>query len=197
MRKSEPRVPMLTTEAAKAAAADAGVHERLAGLSVFRVLLHDPALARELAGTLQFLLASTASLEARLRELIIMRIGWRTASLYEWTQHWRVARRLEIPEADILAVRDWHNAPNLSAADKAVLAATDETLDTGMISDATWNACAKHLASPRERVQLVVAIGNWTMFSQLLKSLRIPLEESVVPWPPDGKPAPGSEDARP
>ncbi len=188
---------MLTAEAAKAAAAGAGVPERLAGLSVFRVLLHDPALARELAGTLQLLLAPTASLDARLRELIIMRIGWRTASLYEWTQHWRVARRLEIPEADILAVRDWRNAANLSAADKAVLAATDETLDTGMISDATWEACAQHLASPGERVQLVIAIGNWSMFSQLLKSLRIPLEEGVAPWPPDGKPAPGSEDARP
>jgi alkylhydroperoxidase family enzyme len=178
---------MLTPEAAKTAAAKVGLTERLAGLSVFRILLQDAELARDLATTLQRLLAVDAPLNARLRELVIMRIGWRTASLYEWTQHWRVARRLEIPEADILAVRDWRNAGNLSDADKAVLAAVDDTLDTGMISDATWAACAKHLASPQERIQLVIAIGNWTMFSQLLKSLRVPLEEGVEAWPPDGK----------
>ena len=37
------------------------------------------------------------------------------------------------------------------------------------------------------RGQLVVAIGNWTMFSQLLKSLRVPLEVGVEAWPPDGQ----------
>jgi hypothetical protein len=87
-------------------------------------------------------------------------------------------------------VRDWRNAANLSAADKAVLAAVDDTLESGMISDATWAACAEHLRTPQERIQLVIAIGNWTMFSQLLKSLRIPLEEGVNAWPPDGKAAP-------
>lgn len=192
MADTGPRVPMLTPEAAKTAAAKVGLTERLAGLSVFRILLQDAELARDLATTLQRLLAADAPLDARLRELVIMRIGWRTASLYEWTQHWRVARRLEIPEADILAVRDWRNAGNLSDADKAVLAAVDDTLDTGMISDATWAACAKHLASPQERIQLVIAIGNWTMFSQLLKSLRVPLEDGVNAWPPDGKAAPGA-----
>ena len=33
-----------------------------------------------------------------------MRIGWRQGSVYEWTQHWRVARMLEIPEDDLLGV---------------------------------------------------------------------------------------------
>jgi alkylhydroperoxidase family enzyme len=190
MSETGPRVPMLAPDAAKAAAAKVGLTERLAGLSVFRVLLHDPELARDLATTLQRLLAADSPLDARLRELAIMRIGWRTGSMYEWTQHWRVARRLDIPEADVLAVRDWRSAANLSAADKAVVAAVDETLETGMISDATWSACGEHLRTPQERIQLVIAIGNWTMFSQLLKSLRIPLEEGVMAWPPDGKAAP-------
>ena len=73
------------------------------------------------------------------------------------------------------------------ADDSAILAATDETLDGGMISDATWAACAAHLKTAEERIELVVAIGNWTLFSQLLRSLKIPLEDGVVAWPPDGK----------
>jgi hypothetical protein len=39
-------------------------------------------------------------------------------------------------------------------------------------------------------IELVVAIGNWRLFSSLLRSLEIPLEDGVAPWPPDGKPPP-------
>jgi len=181
------RVPLLPLAQAQAAATAAGIPDQMAPLSVFRVLLQHPAVARELASTLNTLLFTGNKLDARLRELIIMRIGWKTKSLYEWTQHWRVARMLDIPEQDLTATRDWKKASCLSDADRAVLAATDETLDTGMISDATWKTCAVHLKTPQERIELVVAIGNWTMFCQLLKSLKIPLEDGVKAWPPDGK----------
>ena len=188
MTDTTPRIPLLPFAESAAAAAAAGLPEQMAPLSVFRVLLHHPAVARELASTLNTLLFTGNKLDARLRELIIMRIGWKTKSLYEWTQHWRVAHvMLNIPQQDLVATRDWKNASCLSDADRAILAATVETLDKGMISDATWKACASHLKTPQERIELVVAIGNWTMFSQLLKSLKIPLEDGVSAWPPDGK----------
>lgn len=187
MAGNEPRIPLLSVREAMEAAAAAGVSEQMAPLSVFRVLLHHPDVARELGSTLNTLLFKGNKLDTRLRELVIMRIGWKTKSLYEWTQHWRVARMLNIPEADLTATRDWKNAANLSDSDRAILAATDETLDSGMISDATWQKCASVLATAQERIELVVAIANWTMFSQLLKSLKIPLEDGIAAWPPDGK----------
>lgn len=181
------RVALLSVDDAKARAAELGLSAQLAPLSVFRILLKHPVLAKEIAGTLTTLLFSGNVLDARLRELVIMRIGWVTGSVYEWTQHWRVARGLDIPEADLLAVRDWRDAAQWSAADRAVLAATDDTLTLGSISDATWTECCRHLASDQERIELVIAIGNWSLFSQLLKSLAVPLEDGVVPWPPDGR----------
>jgi alkylhydroperoxidase family enzyme len=57
-------------------------------------------------------------LDTRLRELMIMRIGWITGSAYEWTNHWRVATTAGIPLEDVLAVRDWQNSDRLTAADK-------------------------------------------------------------------------------
>lgn len=182
-----PRVPLLSIAEAEKIAASNGISEQMAPLSVFRVLLRHPGLAKQLSSTLNTLLFDGNKLDARLRELIIMRIGWKTASLYEWTQHWRVARMLEISEDDILAVREWQTSTLLSELDKAVMKATDETLDGGMISDSTWAVLAKGLKSSEERIELVVAIGNWTLFSQLLKSLKIPLEDGVDSWPPDGK----------
>ncbi len=182
-----PRVPLLSIAEAEKIAASNGISEQMAPLSVFRVLLRHPGLAKQLSSTLNTLLFDGNKLDARLRELIIMRIGWKTASLYEWTQHWRVARMLEISEDDILAVREWQTSTLLSELDKAVMKATDETLDGGMISDSAWAVLAKGLKSSEERIELVVAIGNWTLFSQLLKSLKIPLEDGVDSWPPDGK----------
>jgi hypothetical protein len=35
-------------------------------------------------------------------------------------------------------------------------------------------------------VELVVAIGNWGLFARLLKSLDVPLDDGMEPWPPDG-----------
>jgi alkylhydroperoxidase family enzyme len=154
-------------------------------LAVFQILLRNPPVAAALNGMLRTLLWE-GSLDARLRELVIMRIGWKTGSVYEWTQHWRVATQLGIDADDIVAVRDWQTSDRLGPAERAVLAATDETLDTGTISDATWSACVQHVGGEAQLIELVVAIGNWRLFSSLLRSLRVPLEDGIDPWPPDG-----------
>jgi alkylhydroperoxidase family enzyme len=178
---------MLPIEESRRRGAAEGLDSQFADLSVFRMLLHNPPVARELAKTLTTLLFDGNVLNARLRELVIMRIGWVTGSQYEWTQHWRVARGMDIPADDLLAVRNWRGAANLTAADKAVLQAADDTLEQGCIQPDTWAECCEHLATEAERVELVVAIGNWSLFSQLLRSLQVPLEEGVEAWPPDGQ----------
>jgi alkylhydroperoxidase family enzyme len=185
----EPRVELLDADAAREAAERVGIPSGMADLSVFRALLVHEELAGRVSALLHQLLWNGA-LDARLRELLIMRIGWAQGSEYEWTQHWRVARLLDIDEGDVLAVRDWQSSDRFDRADRAVLAATDETLVDGAISAATWEELEQVVTDPKARVELVVAIANWTMFAQLLRSLAIPLEEGVEPWPPDGQPSP-------
>ncbi|HEY6599880.1 MAG TPA: carboxymuconolactone decarboxylase family protein [Pseudomonadales bacterium] len=177
---------MLDVDVARARGRALGLAETLSSLNVFRTLLHQENVTKAVAGTLTTLLYTGNRLDVRLRELVIMRIGWTTGSCYEWTQHWRVARGLDIPEAHLVAVRDWTTARCFSPLERAALAATDETLANGCISRRTWSRLAKQLDAGL-LVELVLAIGNWTMFSQLLKSLDVPLEDSVAPWPPDGR----------
>jgi alkylhydroperoxidase family enzyme len=184
---SDPRVPLLPQHVSRETAEQAGLPEAIADLNVFRALLHHPSLAKRVNDLLMTLLFR-GRLDARLRELVIMRIGWATGSVYEWTQHWRVARQLGVSHEDLLAVRDWRDYTAWSAADRAVLAATDETLERGVISAETWAECAAVLPSVEEQLELVSAIGTWRMISQLLRSLEIPLEDGVPPWPPDGVP---------
>lgn len=184
---SQPRVPLLSLEETAQRAEAAGLSADFAPLSVFRMLLHNQPVAGEVANTVTTLLFTGNVLDGRLRELLIMRIAWQTGSVYEWTQHWRIARRMDIPAEDLLAVRDWRASKILGDAERAVLQATDDTLEHGFIQPETWSACCRHLDSDAERVELVIAIGNWIMFSQLLQSLAVPLEEGLIAWPPDGQ----------
>jgi alkylhydroperoxidase family enzyme len=118
-----------------------------------------------------------------------MRIGWATRSDYEWTQHWAAAQSaFSCDPEDLLAVRDWRRSSRLDAADRAVLAATDETLDMGRIGAETWAQCERHLENSKACIELVAAIATWRLISEITLSLEIPLESGTPSWPPDGTP---------
>jgi len=180
------RIETLSKAAALEAAQQVKVIPQIAELNVFRTLLKHPKLAKVINDLLLMLLYDGNRLSHRLRELVIMRIGWATGSDYEWTQHWRIAQDFGLTEAEVLAVREWRDATCFDATERAVLAATDETLRNGCISGETWQSCADNLASEEELLELCAAIGAWRLISQLAKSVEIQLEEGVDSWPPDG-----------
>lgn len=186
------RIEMLSIEDSRKAAEQAGVPPALAELCIFRTLLHRPAIAKAVS---DLLFANFSSeLDARLRELVIMRLGWATGSVYEWTQHWPIALdRFGCTPEDLLAVRSWRSSSHLGPVERAVLEATDETLETGSLSESTFQACAEQLGGAEACLDLVSAIGTWRFVSQVLESLQIRLEDGVAPWPPDGLAPPGAD----
>ena len=177
----------LPLDEAKAAADEAAVPNYMAELSIFQVLLNHPQLARAVNDLLATMLWHGA-LDPRLRELVIMRIGWLTACDYEWTQHWRVAsgarcdgrrpaRRTRL--AGIRRVRA-HRAGGAGGHRRR---------------GARWRGQRRELGGLRTRIagdetvliELVTAIGAWRMIASILLSLKVPLEEGVSSWPPDGR----------
>ena len=186
------RVPMVSPERARELGGAMGMPARRTGSEAFRVVANNPGVARVAFFQLMQLLENN-TFDTRLRELMIMRIGWVTGSAYEWTQHWRVAAAAGIPLEDVLAVRDWRNSDRLTQADKAILAATDECLEGKSISDTAWAAVAKYVTDPGQQVEFVIAMGNWMSFSLLFRNLRIPLGEGVAVWPPDGLASPAAD----
>jgi alkylhydroperoxidase family enzyme len=187
-----PRVPMVSLERARELGDAMGMPARRTQSEAFRTVANNPGVARVAFSQLLQLLENN-KFDTRLRELMIMRIAWVTGSVYEWTQHWRVATAAAIPPEDILAVRDWHHSPRLTDADKAILAATDSCLAGGSISDTAWAQVAKHVPDPAQQVEFIVAMGNWMSFSMLFRTLRIPLTEGLMTWPPDGVASPAAE----
>jgi alkylhydroperoxidase family enzyme len=186
-----PRVKMVSAERALELGAAMGLPGRRTQSEAFRTVANNPGVARVAFSQLLQLLENN-TLDFRLRELMIMRIGWVTGSVYEWTQHWRVATTGGLPPEDILAVRDWRGSDRLTTADRAVLAATDECLAGGSISDEVWADVVEAVPDPAQQVELIVAMGNWMAFSLLFRTLRIPLADGLAHWPPDGMPSPAA-----
>src|SRR5215469_7469944 len=104
-----PRVPLVSLDRARELGEAMGLPARRTQSEAFRVLANNPGVARVAYNQLIELLENN-KFDTRLRELMIMRIGWVTGSAYEWTQHWRVATTAGIPQDDILAVRDWRQS---------------------------------------------------------------------------------------
>lgn len=180
------RIELASVDEAQRLGREIGITDAQAGRSAFRMLAHHPDLARHVYGLLT-MLSSRNKLDTRLRELIIMRLAWMTGSEYAWFQHYRISTTAAgITPEEIVAVRDWKRSALFGPADRAVLAAADDTLENGKISDAVWAECERNLKEPALLIEMVLAIANWTLFSQLLQSLQVPLEEGAVPWPPDG-----------
>lgn len=183
------RVELLSAEAAKKAAEEVELPLAFADLNVFRLLLHRPRTAKAMSDLLLSLLFG-GDLDDRLRELVIMRIGWATGSNYEWTQHWSIAQKqFGCSEEDLLSLRDWRAASCFGEVEQTVLAAVDEILETGTLVKENFDRCHE-LLGRNASIELVAAVGTWSMISKLAKSLEIPLEEGVASWPPDGLASP-------
>ena len=181
------RIPMMELEEAQAVAETMEMPAPFGNLNIFRTLFHNPDLGKAL-GELLLVLLLKSSLDHRLRELVIMRIGWSTGSEYEWTQHWRIALdQFGCTEDDLLALRHWRESDHFNESERAILQATDEIVESGTLSDGSWAACEAALLEPVTRVELVASVATWHLISQITRSLDIRLEEGVAPWPPDGQ----------
>jgi alkylhydroperoxidase family enzyme len=186
------RVELLSPTAAKAAAESANVVSAFADLNIFRVMLRRPKTAKALSDLLLSLLFG-GELDDRLRELLIMRIGWVTGSDYEWTQHWRIAQdQFGCSEQDLLELRDWRDSNHFGADEKLLLAATDDLLETGNLRSDLTTRCLERLGE-HATIELITAVGAWRLVSKFTKALEIPLEEGIASWPPSGTPPSSAE----
>ena len=70
-----------------------------------------------------------------------------------------------------------------------MLAATDDVVHDGAVSEQSWAACKCELGADQAMlIELVTAISGWRMIASILHSLQVPLEDGVASWPPDGEP---------
>src|SRR2546423_13192611 len=107
-------------------------------------------------------LLSSLELDARLRELAILRVGQLERAEYEWVQHVPIARSVGASDAEIAAIeRDDVESEDLDAATMAVLRFTTEALGDGRGSDEALAEGREQGLSPRHVVGLLLVISDY------------------------------------
>jgi alkylhydroperoxidase family enzyme len=152
-----------------------------AGLHISRTWAKNPALM--MAQTpLQSYFMTNAALPARLREIAILRIGWRCGSNYEFGQHTTLGRRAGLDDEEISRLATAGAGTGWSPLERAVIDCADEMHASHDLSDRTWAALAGHLG-PAEIIELLSLIGRYWTVSVVANSLRIQLEPGATGIP--------------
>lgn len=201
MTSPEPRLAPLPREewgddavdALRAGFGDAAADGLLGGgraiPNVLTTLMHHPALAGPFLAYNRVLLSAPA-VEPRLRELMILRVAWRTRSAYEWVQHVRMAQACGITAEEIEAIANGAGTAGADAGgwttlEADLLAATDQLVDHYRIDDDTWARLAERL-DEHQLVEVTFIVGTYTCLAMAFNSFGLELDPELhaVPAPP-------------
>ncbi len=122
-----------------------------------------------------------STLSPRVREMLILRIGWRCRSAYEWAAHAPAGRRAGLTNDEIrMLVRSGYDG--WSPADTAIVRAADELFDEDVISDATWKALDDQF-DERQLLDVLITTGGYRMVSMVLNTFGVEAEPNSEPFP--------------
>ena len=129
------------------------------------LLAHHGALGQ---GWLVFnrVMATHATVDVRLRELVILRVAWVTRSAYEWSQHTRFGLQAGLTPAELHAIPQGPSAELWSTAERALLAATDQLIDRQVVDDATWAQLARHF-DEAQLLEVLFVAGAYVCFAMV------------------------------
>ena len=116
------------------------------------------------------LASAESTLEPADRELLILRVAWRTRSGYEWNQHHRMGGEVGLTEAQLAAVPGGADASVWTARQRALLRAADEMIDEFGVGLETWDQLAAEF-EPTQLFELLFVIGGYLCLAGVLTSL--------------------------
>src|SRR5437763_6862542 len=139
---AQPRVDPLTEDQAREL-----LGERGRPLNIFLTLAKNEPLFTSFMHLGGYLLGKRFGVERREREIVILRVGWRSGSDYEFGQHTLIGRRAGLTDAEIHRLAS-NDGSGWSDDDAALLALCDELCADNDVSDATWSRLAAKWSEP-------------------------------------------------
>jgi 4-carboxymuconolactone decarboxylase len=154
--------------------------------NVLATMLHHPALAGSFNRFGNVLLTEPA-IGHRKRELMLLRVAWRTRARYEWVHHVRLAKTYGVDAQDVAAIA-LGDSELWSPLERDLVAATDQLLDHYRIDDDTWARLRAQLNNA-QLVELPFIVGAYTTLAMAFNSWELQVEDGVdmgdVPPLPD------------
>jgi alkylhydroperoxidase family enzyme len=138
------------------------------------MLAHSPPVAQGFA-RLGGALLQDGTLDPRLREAAILRVGNLARAGYEVEKHTVIARALGLDDGEIAALKVGADRAALDDACRAVLELSDELFEGIRASDTALDTVRQHL-DDRQLVELVVTIGFYGLVCRVLETLGVDRE---------------------
>ncbi|MBI2802984.1 MAG: carboxymuconolactone decarboxylase family protein [Gammaproteobacteria bacterium] len=145
-------------------------------LNLYRALIHSPDTARSFAA-LGMHIRFHNKLDARLREMAILQVGYATHAPYEFTHHLELGHQFGVRDEDVRAIiaETKGETSALPPLDRAVLRAARELVAQPRLNDETFAELHKSLDDERI-VDLIVTIGFYCGVVRVLGALQIDVE---------------------
>ena len=144
-------------------------------INIYRMLLNSPALAESWFNHSNAVRWKT-TLDGRLREIVIIRMGHLAGSQYVLRQHvpsLALADGLSLEDCN--AIAEWDSSNLFSDSERAALAYTDTMTRDIVVPDEIFAEVKRHF-DDRQIVELTVLIGTYNMNARVLQALRLDLE---------------------
>lgn len=149
------------------------------GVNGLGTMVHHPVLTKAFL-TFNNHIAITSTISKRMRELLILRIGWLRQAEYEFVQHVSLGLKAGLSNEEIARVQDGPDAPGWDPAEADVLRAVDELHAHARIKEETWSRLAARL-DDRQILDLIYTVGCYDLLAMVFNSCGVPLEKSMQP----------------
>ena len=143
-------------------------------INLYATLVRFPTLYRPRAVQSAYI-RTGSTLSGRVREMLILRIGWLCGAEYEWAQHAPIARREGLTDDEVRGIAIGPDASGWSRLDAALLRATDELYRDDTISDTTWATLSESYGE-HELIDIVITVAGYRMVSMVLNSIGVQRE---------------------
>jgi alkylhydroperoxidase family enzyme len=144
--------------------------------------VHSPRGARAFSALGQFI-RHQSRLDARLREMAILQVGYLARSAYEYSHHIEIGRHFGVSDDDIRAIgEETQGRPTrLDPLAKAVLRAAREMTTELAVRDATFRELRERLDN-EALTDLVLTIGFYNAVVRMLATLQIDVEQPYLKY---------------
>jgi 4-carboxymuconolactone decarboxylase len=171
----QPKIPLPTDD--ELAPGDREMLGKLPPLNVFRMVAGAPGAARpflQLGGAVL-----SGALDARRREIAVLRVAHATNAAYERVQHEQLARNAGVTEAEIEAIGTEEAVANLDEECNLICRVADEISRNVRLSDEALAAIIDRYGA-REAAELILLVSYYNMVSRFLESTRVELEDEQL-----------------
>jgi alkylhydroperoxidase family enzyme len=147
-----------------------------------KALVNSPKAARAFFG-LGGYIRHGSKLDARLREMAILQVGWLAKSPYEWSHHVKLGHDFGVSYDDVQAlIDDTDGKPTtLDAMTKLVLKSAREITGGGEMTEATFSALQAAWGNELA-IDLTLTIAFYNAVVRVLGTLKIDVEPEYQPY---------------